>query len=929
MFAKDFGPVQGAPVQRWIQAGLGLAAMMMWASAQGQSSSPLAGTWRFQLDRDDVGMRTRWYEGRLERQIKLPGALQNQGFGDDISVNTEWTGVANLDAWLSDARYEKYRKPGNLKVPFGLQPLKHYVGAAWYQRDLEIPRGWKEKRVLLTLERPHWETRVWLDRVEKGTNSSLSTPQVYELGTGLEPGRHTLTIRVDNRLVENVGAWANSVSDQSQGNWNGIIGKIELTAGNPVWIEDAQVYPNIAKKSARVKVRLGNATGKSGSGTLKAGQVTLPVKWDEHGGIAETEITLGKSAVMWDEFHPVMQALDLELRAAGGHDERTIKYGLREIIVQGKQFAINGRKTFLRGTVDGCVFPLTGYPPTDAESWQKIMRTWREHGLNHVRFHSWCPPEAAFEAADALGVYLSVDLPAWTAVGDGKSIDDWLERETQKIQTAYGNHPSFILLTGGNEPSGKNREKWLAEWVGRWKEADKRRLYTGASGGPGVKENDYESAPLTFNFQGRSGAAFEFPAKSGQRNAPLIIHELGQWCAYPDFGQIPKYTGALKPKNLEIFRESLERHGMGAQDKEFAQASGKLQAVCYKAQIETALANRGVAGFQLLDLQDFPGQGTALVGILDAFRESKGCVTPEEFRRFCDATVILARMPKRVWTSNEKFSAEVEVAHYGPVPLVKAVAECEIVSEEGKVVFRGELPPKSLPAGERARVGQITADLDKLNAPGSFKVLVRLRGTPIENEWRIWIYPKGVVFSEHSQVTVCSMLDDKVLSRLASGGSVLLQAPELGAAHPKLSFGPVVWNRYMNPAQEAETLGLLCDARHPALAKFPTESFEDWQWMDVLAQGRAFALDGLPVQPIVQVIDDWNTNRKLGLIFECRVGHGKLLVCSADLSNDLDTRPAARQLRESLLSYMAGPKFEPAVSVRVGQLPDLLKPELR
>ena len=109
---------------------------------------------------------------------------------------------------------------------------------------------------------------------------------------------------------------------------------------------------------------------------------------------------------------------------------------------------------------------------------------------------------------------------------------------------------------------------------------------------------------------------------------PAVVHEMGQWCVYPNFDEVRKYTGPLKPKNFDIFHDSLAEHGMLDQWRDFLRASGKLQALCYKEEIEAALRTPGIGGFELLDLHDFPGQGTALVGVLDPFWESKGYITP-------------------------------------------------------------------------------------------------------------------------------------------------------------------------------------------------------------------------------------------------------------------------------------------------------------
>ena len=295
-----------------------------------------------------------------------------QGVGDDITTSTPWIGGVKQSPWFTAPEYAKYRQPGNVKVPFWLQPEKYYAGVAWYQRDIEIPKSWDGKRVVLSLERPHWETRVWLDDKLIGTNDSLATPHEYDLGQPA-PGGHTLTIRVDNRMIIDIGENSHAISDHTQGDWNGIVGKIELRATPPVWLDDVQVFPNVTQKSALVKVHIGNMTGKAGNGALSIGKQIAPITWDAQGGNASMEVALGSDAQLWDEFHPALQHLKVALQSPE-RDSREVTFGLREISTDGTQFMINGRKTFFRGTLECCVFPKTGHPPTDIDGWKRIIR---------------------------------------------------------------------------------------------------------------------------------------------------------------------------------------------------------------------------------------------------------------------------------------------------------------------------------------------------------------------------------------------------------------------------------------------------------------------------------------------------------------------------------------------------------------------------
>ena len=911
------------------------------AALRGENVVPLSGVWRFELDPADEGLVSSWENRALADRIRLPGLLQAQGFGDDVTVDTKWTGQIVDRSFFTSPRYEPYRRPGNVKVPFWLQPDKHYVGPAWYERDVVVPPEWKGRRLVLHLERPHWQTIAWLDGRLVGSSDSLSTPHEHDLGTAVEPGTHRLTIRVDNRLVVDVGLNSHSVTDHTQGNWNGIVGRIELRAGSPVWIEDLQVFPRLASRSAVVRGAIGNATGLSGRGTLRLGLAAAEVRaaevsWDARGGTFEAEVPLGADAATWDEFSPALLRLTATIEAGEFHDTRTATFGLREIGTQGTQFVVNGRKTFVRGTLECAIFPKTGHPPTDVDSWRRIVRIAKAHGLNAIRFHSWCPPEAAFTAADEEGFYYQVEVASWanssTRLGVGLPVDDWLERETGRILKAYGNHPSFVLLPYGNEPAGRDAE-FLGRWVERWKTRDPRRLYTSASGWPQIPQNQFHVAPDPRIQAWGQGLASRVNAKPPEtrtdyrdyvraRAVPVISHEIGQWCAYPNLAERSKYTGYLKAKNFDIFADTLAASGMADQAPAFLHASGKLQALLYKEDVESALRTPGMGGFELLDLHDFPGQGTALVGVLDPFWDSKGYVTADAFRRFSGPTVPLARLERRVFTTAETLEADVEVAHFGPKPLVAVQPVWRLVGDDGKTVARGVLPVRDVPVDNGVGLGRVTVALSRLAAPRQYRLVVGLSGTPFENDWDVWVYPPRADTGVPAGVTLARALDEATEALLRDGGRVVLLVPPdrvRGDALGKveLGFSSIFWNTAWTGRQAPHTLGVLVDPKSPALAAFPTEAHSNWQWWYLVSRAGAMILDGLPreLRPTVQVIDDWFTNRRLGLVFEARVGKGRLLVTSIDLERDLDANPVARQMRHSLLQYAASDRFAPALEV--------------
>jgi len=932
--------------------GLSLLAFSLIPTAARAEQIDLVGTWLFQLDRQDRGETGKWFERDLPDKITLPGLLTAQGYGDPPSMQTQWTGHIN-PIWQRDPYYKQYQTPDNFKMPFWLQPDRHYVGAAWYQRRIEVPQSWIGKRIVLFLERPHWKTTVWIDGRQIGSQDSLGTAHTYELGTDLAPGSHRLTICVDNRMIVDVGDNAHSVSDHTQGNWNGIAGRIELRATDPVWIVDVRVEPNIRDKTAVVTVTVGNVSGQAGNGTLTirvpgAGKdMSIPASWEQKGGQAKCTYAMGNACKLWDEFHPALYEMMVDLKAGASgrryQDRAAVRFGMREMGTEGTRITINGKPTFIRGTLECCIFPLTGHPPTDVDSWRRIIRICKAHGLNHIRFHSWCPPEAAFIAADELGFYYHVECSAWATVGDGGPFDQWLYKESTAMIKAYGNHPSFTFMAYGNEPGGRNQNRFLGDFVSYWKTRDPRRLYTSGAGWPLLPENDYYSTLAPRIQQWGQGVGSRVNARPPETmtdysdfvqqhsKAPVISHEIGQWCVYPNFDEMKKYTGLLKAKNFEIFREQLERNGMLDQAHDFLMASGKLQALLYKEDIESALRTPGFGGFQLLDLHDFPGQGTALVGVLDPFWDSKGYITAEQYHRFAGPIVPLARLERRIFKAGDELRARIDLAHFGPADLKDARPQWTLRDSSGAVMDTGRLAPRTIQAGTLSELGEVSIMLNPIERAQKLNFEVAIPGADAANDWDLWVFPKNVPTEPAADILIARELNTAAMDRLAQGGMVLLLPPPAtirnDEKHPiKMGFSSIFWNTVWTNWQPPHTLGILCDPKHPALAKFPTEYHSNWQWWELIHDAAPFILTKHPdLKPVVQVIDDWVTARKLAIIFEVRVGKGKLLACSCDLVSDLDNRPVARQMRHSLLTYMVGPQFDPKYAMTPEQLAELWK----
>lgn len=911
--------------------------------SQEKNTIDLSGEWAFQIDSLDEGTDQHWFTKKLNNKIKLPGSMATNNKGDDITVNTKWTGGIWDSIWYKSPEFAKYREPGNVKISFWLQPLKHYVGVAWYQKKINIPASWKNKYIELFLERCHWETTLWIDDQQIGMQNSLSAPHIYDLCKSLTAGEHTLTLRIDNRVKDiNPGLDAHSITDNTQTNWNGIIGEMKLIERSAIYIKDIQVFPDVDKKLIQVNITINNITGKESNYKLHLSasipndsEITIiPFNKTIHVDRDTTQVRIrypmGDHPLLWDEFHPNLYTLKTTIVGNEGRDSCSVDFGMRKFAVNGRMFSMNDRSVFLRGTLECAIFPKTGFPSTAVDDWLRIFKICKSYGLNHIRFHSWCPPEAAFEAADRSGMYLSIECDAWATIGDGKPIDQFIYDESNRIVTTYGNHPSFCMMLYGNEPSGDNVEKYLTGFVQYWKNKDNRRLYASASGWGDVAPADYvvNGSPRIQMWQAGLTSIINSkpPSTSYDWNAlidsskPTVSHEIGQWCVYPNFKEIKKYTGVLKPKNFDIFYDRLKEHGIENLADSFLLASGKLQVLCYKADIEAALRTP-LAGFQLLDLHDFPGQGTALVGVLDAFWDNKGYVTPKEYKSFCNTTIPLVRLQKMIYLNNETLSAKVEIAHYGEHSLKAVTPKWKLTHTDGAIFTEGKLTTTNIPFGNM-QLGSITTPLNSIKKPEKLKLTIAV--DTFQNAWDIWVYPSQLPYiADEQKIRVTQTFDKATEDYLQQGGIVLL-TPKKGSTQAnkggniEVGFSSIFWNtQWTEFKQPPFTLGILCDPKHPALAEFPTEYHSNYQWWDAMSHCNVIRIDSVSshLLPVVRVIDDWFTARPLALIFECKVGKGKLLVSGIDLLTDEDKRPEARQLLYSLKKYMASDKFNPSIEV--------------
>ncbi|MBS4219996.1 beta-glucuronidase [Bacillus sp. FJAT-49711] len=925
----------------------------------------LSGIWNFYLDNKKEGLRSHF---------------ENVHFPDLITLPTT-TSYAN-------------KGEPNLEIASGhLTDSYKAEGYAWFSRNLVIDPADIGRTAILTLERTRI-SHVWIDNQYVGTQDSLCTAHKYDVTKFITSKHHKLTIMTSN--VDYPVTGGHMTSPDTQTNWNGILGEMSLCFYDAFRITQLRVE---SKENIQSLVHITVL-----SEIVSNVQVVLsaaPYPEDKMYSVPEpffTKVRLSKGkneinltydfpndALLWDEYDPSVYQITVTINdQQANSDSKTTFFGLKEFKAEGTHFTINGRKTFLRGKHEGMIFPLTGYAPMDVDGWYAHMKTSKEFGINHYRFHTCCPPKAAFIAADLLGIYMQPELPFWGTFTNEKdenhnaAAQNYLIEEGFRMLDEFGNHPSFVMMSMGNELWGSPES--INELVGRYKDYDNRHLYTQGSNNfqwvPNIQPNDdfFSGVRFTLDRQIRGSYAMcdaplghvqvkkpntnenyeeaihpSYSHKASQVSEdgtieiqygtgvkkvkltdlqeelfpkiPVVSHEIGQYQTYPNFDEIQKYTGPLKARNFEVFRERLEEKGLLPLAKDYFYSSGKLAAACYKDELETAIRTSNLAGYQILDLQDFSGQGTALVGMLDAFMDNKGILTAEEWRTFCSDAVLQAEFADYIVESGRTFEANLTLSYYRKQSLINQVVTYNLNGVSGTV------PMKDITETGVYRLGKLKIPIPSVDVPTKMELMISIEETDIKNTYVLWIYPENPGVAKTLYVTSI----ETAIKKATKGENVLLLLDH--SQNPNSIEGTYCTDFWCYPMFKSisesmgkdvpiGTMGLFIKNTHPALAFFPSESYSTPHWWDVVMNSRSTILDDTRIEPIVQTIDNFERNHRLGLLYEVTIENaGNILICTSPLHSlaDAGSKEAA-WLLNSLCEYVSGDGFSSSYSITSDEL---------
>ena len=810
--------------------------------------------------------------------------------------------------------------PNPAKETGCLTDAYRFEGAVWFMRTFTAG-DWTGEQTMLTLERTR-KTTVYLDGRPIGHQESLCTPHRYFLPP-VHAGEHTLVIRVDNTDYPTRGGHLTSPDTQS--NWNGITGEISLTVAHTL-LTDLTVRPDLRRGCLRVHGHIIGAPD-GVAGIVLPGQMEHLLPYRR--GVLDGECPLKGNEAFWDEAHPEIHTISIDLDG----DVYETTFGLRDVRTLGRRLLINGRETFLRGKVDNLLYPKTGYTPTDVASWMTILGIAKEYGINHYRYHTACPPDAAFTAADLLGVYMAPELPFWGTVaeegeeGYDERERDFLFQEGFRILREYGHHPSFLWLSLGNELWGS--KDVLNRMMRAYREADDTKLYSSGANNyqfvpdvldeenvfvgvrlgrerlirgsyamcdapqgivqttapESVSNYDASIVPETLGQSGEAGkvqiqygtGVKEVDAQSADAlipDVPVISHEVGQYVFYPDFSEISHYTGPLKPRNIEAMRENLERAGLYGEHEAFFRQTGHLAVDCYKREIETLLRSREVSGFQLLDLQDYTGQGTALVGVLNAMMENKGLISAEEWREFCAGTVVLGEFASFTGMMGEDIRFDVQISECDPEKRHTCI-RCTLMDGE-RELYACDVAPG-------ARQGRLTdavsvtfpaecyRDAMQERITGLTVVLTLEDGT--RNHYPIWLIPRvDICITREGIEKDGRMVAFVSAEEKADGAAIVVPSAE---GQLPAEYCTDFWcypmfrsiSESMGKPVPVGTMGLSIDTASPLLKRFAQEDYTTPAWYAILQTAHVQRLPA-DIHPAVQMIDNTERCARLGILYQ-------------------------------------------------------------
>ena len=800
--------------------------------------------------------------------------------------------------------------------------LPNIVGSFVYKRSFKLSEVCENAE--LWLGGVQNTAAAWINGVYLGRHEGYSSDFTFAIPADvLEVGENRITLVVSNIRLKGyaerpVSGLTSRAANECTG---GIYGDVELRFHKDglrdVWVttaEDVSAFTvnTDGGKDAEKTVTIYDGKKRVASAVIPAG---------------ETAVTIAAEGfALWSPESPKLYKAVVET----ANQKMENRFGIRRLAAKGTKLYLNNKPYFFCGICEHCYHPITVHPTRDKNYYRRVLRILKELGFNSIRFHTYVPMVEYMEAADELGMIMEIETPNNTHYEEWKDIVRMTRRYTAPVMYSSGNEMTI-------NPNYVEHLRKCAELV----HAETDALFSPMSALRSIEyafkpEDELVDEPFpyspkrladvaafsdVYNSYSLSQTSYTTdignPKVIDKRNAvfqkPVLSHEICIHGTYVDLSLKDRYKGS-RIGETELFT-SVERHladkGLLDRANTYYRNSAKWQILQRKHCFEVVRRNESFAGYDFLgDIDTHWHTFGYCVGMMNEFYELKAGETVQNVRRYNSETVLLTDLPRcRNFAAGEKLDVPVLVSNYKE-DMDKAVLTLR-VADDSKVYQRRTLHLSDIKAGEITKLYTLSFNMPKVEEPTRIKICATIAGGNVdaENEWELYVFPKAKKLSKPRNLTVAeNMSAEELIKAMKDGKNVLL-----------LSAGPFP-NRQIDfqLSVAGRTNGHLATviADHPLMRELPNDGFCGWQFREMMNGGQSVILDNpdLPYAPIIEMASSYKNARPEALVFEYRIGNGKLLVSALDLK---ENDPGACWLKEKMTAYAASDEFEPECSVSV------------
>ena len=804
--------------------------------------------------------------------------------------------------------------------------LPNPVGCFMYQRKFEVLENDLSCDAELYVGGVQNALSAWINGKYIGRHEGYSTEFFIKIPHGvLVAGENRITLAVsNNRLSGYMGRPVSGLTSRAANECTGgIWGDVEIRF-LPDGIRDFWISVDEKTESFTVNLIGGNTCWEvsvyDGERHIYSAQV-------ENG--TSTHTVSCENYKKWSPSSPYLYTI--KIYTQNQSFER--KFGIRRMTVSGTRLYLNGEPYYFRGTCEHCYHPITVHPTREKSYYRSVVKTLKELGFNSIRFHTYVPMPEYMEAADEVGMVIEVETPNNTTYA-----------EWQEIVNKCRQYTSVCAFSSGNEMIIDENYIEHLRAVAKYVHAQSDALVSPMSAMRGIEYYDYgdccQEIPFPHNpkrlaalsefcdiynsyslaltsYSSSEGSAKLLDERCSIYKKPILSHEICIHGTYIDLSIKDRYRGT-RIGNTD-FMSSVEEHlsDVGLLDKAnlYYRNSVKWQMMLRKHCFETVRLSDTIAGYDFLgDIDTHWHTFGYCVGMMNEFYELKAGESVRNVLTYNSDTVLLCDLPNlRNYTAGESIILPILVSNYGK-RIEKATLNLR-VKADGMTVLRREIRISDIENGKISELYKLKFTLPRVETPVKITVSATLWGgnTDAENEWEIFAYPK-VKKTRRASVTVADNMDLKSLeARMRIGESVVL----FGTGPFKTS------DTKFQLSVAGRTNGHLATviADHPLMRDFAHDGYCGWQFYNML-NSKAAILDitRIPHSPIIDIASSYKNAHREAMLFEYRVGNGRLLVCTLNLT---EADPAAKWLRERIISYASSNEFSPRDAITPDELRDI------